>query len=1093
MKADVVWSDRLEYMAEGLFRMWESSSSNDPFSRTCVVVGDMSTRNWLKRYFLFHRGHGSRRILANVDFKPIAEFVNDWLAAQTSDGGSAGVRSPSDHPYAKGILAWRIDAILRSHAKDPNLKVLASYIEGRDASVAARRRHELATRLAELYDDYLGGRFQMLAGWERGDLPAGADRWQGYLYRLLVDEVPETYTRDYVKALSPDADLETAFENGFTRYEAVHVFDVATAPWPYIEMLKKISAATPVTFWNFNPSKEYWLDDPTKRAAMRDMARRIRTALMNGETPPEAEQEDMFGTPDMKLIGALAGGARGVLSEELDIDGNGCRWAGAEGASDFDALRSTNPEVHVCHSPRRELEVARDALHRFFKGHPDARPCDAQILCADWGNYAPLVESVFAYGGAGSMPVSVDGADQQESPIAHSLGDLLLFRNNRFGVNAVFALLGVPEIRDRFGIDTDGLSVLREMVKACNIHWGYDDADVRAILGKDCVDESCPFTWRHGLDRMALDALLGPRRDERNLVDAGKLGRLQPHGSVEEERARLVGRLNAFVTALAELRAFMRSDHLPETWGKRLLQAIDDFYSAKGDSENEVSRLRMAVNSVAHDAAKACEFARVEPRAIPGDVFCRAVTDAVGHGAGHASNAGDAVRIAPLSIGTAVPARFVWICGLSDGVFPRCDNRPSFDLVGRHPTIFDVTTRERDALALLKAAMGAREQLAFSYVGRNIQTNEKMPASVPLIDLMDWFKSSGVELKEYEHPLQSFSPRYFLPSGKSGPALPPNYSRTDRDAAVAIDSRTGGRQETEAALPEVVPFPPAESGDTVIDVEDLVDFYSRPNHFIAKERLGIRMSKPEYELLNDEDDVAAKLPNDIAFDLSVAGPGAFDLDVEAERLREEGCSADVGEIKAAMQETIDGTEEFRERRLDYKKASREGFACEDKTLTEALTDFRENGRPVSYHVNLSADGKPVVVNGLRREIELNVVPSGRVAHVFDWSTWSKIYPSQFASAWIRHVAGHAAGGRFVSVIVCAYGNTRTASTLRPFASKDEAAAKLEKIVKRAMSPVPFDIDAARGKDVDPFDVFGEVLSMPDDMLVKTQQPRQPRK
>ena len=97
----VYWSDRLEMLADRMFAEWEMMPVRDPFARMCVVVGDISTRNWLQRRFLLHRKPGVRRILANIDFKPIAEFVNDWLAAQTH-GSDGAHRRPDEHPCSKG-------------------------------------------------------------------------------------------------------------------------------------------------------------------------------------------------------------------------------------------------------------------------------------------------------------------------------------------------------------------------------------------------------------------------------------------------------------------------------------------------------------------------------------------------------------------------------------------------------------------------------------------------------------------------------------------------------------------------------------------------------------------------------------------------------------------------------------------------------------------------------------------------------------------------------------------------------------------------------------------------------------------------------
>ena len=96
MALKVYWSDRLEALAERMFEEWECAPAHDPFARMCIVVGDMSTRSWLQGYFLLHRRPGVRRILANIDFKPLPELVNDWLAAMCGKDGER--RNPAEHP-----------------------------------------------------------------------------------------------------------------------------------------------------------------------------------------------------------------------------------------------------------------------------------------------------------------------------------------------------------------------------------------------------------------------------------------------------------------------------------------------------------------------------------------------------------------------------------------------------------------------------------------------------------------------------------------------------------------------------------------------------------------------------------------------------------------------------------------------------------------------------------------------------------------------------------------------------------------------------------------------------------------------------------
>lgn len=1092
MSLRVFWSDRLETMADRMLDEWTSRHPHDPFERVCVAVGDMATRNWLKDRFLLHRAPGVRRVLANIDFMPLPELANDWLAAAVHGREGAEGRDPADHPFSKGVMAWRIDAILREKAADPAFKVLAGYIAAGGEKAEERRRFDLATRLAQMFDDYLVSRHATLLAWERGRIPSGGDeRWQALLYRELTNGA-RSYAADYAEALAPDFDPKRAFANGFPRYAAVHVFDVMDAPWPYLAMLKKISTTIPVTFWTFNPSRGFWLDNPTKKQMLRDRAVRLRKALENGEGPDEEPETPDFSTADSRLLGALATGSRGMLSNELDLTEGDCEWLGDGGGGDFATLRSSAAEIHVCHSPRRELEAARDALHRFFAENKEAKFSDALVLCADWQKYSPLLEAVFSGKDAAGMdgvtlPIATAGMSSS-TPITFSFGELLDFRTNRFEVSKVFALLGVPEIRDKFGIDADGLSALRDMVKKDNIHWGYDDADVENILGTEGNEKvGCShFTWRRGLDRLTLDALLGPREDEDALYDAGRIGRLLPNGHIEADRASLVGGLDRFAKRLAELRKFLKASHTAEEWRAGLLKVIDDFYEAKDASLGEVLGLRKAVDAVAAAAIKAREVdGRSPEEAISGDVFCKAVTGAVKDGTRKLFSVGDAVRIAPLANGSAVPARFVWICGLNDGTFPRNGFRPTFDLIGRHPTMYDVSPRERDAMALLKAAMGARGKLYLSYVGRDIRTNAEIPPAVPLTDLLEWFRASG-NPRDYVHPLHPYSGEYFLEGAK----LSYSYSATNRETAAALAKIRMEDTADETALPMVVPFPPSENGETVIGLEELAEFCAQPNRFLAKKRLGLRLVKPVMDLLEDDDGLDAGLPFDLSLRIKIRGKDAVpDISGQAEVLAESGISLTDEEIVQVVEAQDDATAPFREKVLAYKDGSPE-YQNLDIAIAKALADWEDDAIAKSLHVTFTEGGHPVTVTGAIRTIPLEMGSRSRMEHAFSFSAKKEENsPSEKIRAWIRHLAGHAAGGHFVTVMMFGDKDPKPARTFRPIEA-EEAKQSLKNIVEMAQRPFPFDLASASGsKDDNLTEKCLASLGNYKERIISTQQPK----
>lgn len=1081
---DVYWSDRLELLADEMFEKCELDSSSDPFEKRCVLVGDIATANWLKNYFLLKRKSGANRIFANFDFKPFPEFINDWLAA-FAHGTESSSRRPSEHPYARNILSWRIDAVLSRCCDDKEFSVLRSYISDSDGRQNAKRRFLLASRLAELFDSYLESRSGMLAQWERGNIPSGKNRWQALLYRLLVESESNTYVKDYEKALADDADPAAAFSSGFTRYRSIHAFDIAFAPWPYMLMLGKIAKTIPVTFWNFNPSREYWLDNPSKRQSMREMAKALKVALRNGDEPAEFDSDSDFDTADSKLLGALASGAKGVLSAELDLDENGCEWIGDAVVKDFDALRGSSVELHICHSPRRELEVARDALHRFFKENKDAALSDALILCADWARYSPLAESVFASGASASIPISIDGGIVEETPISHSLAQIFAFRDNRFEVNSVFELLAVPEIRLKFGLSPDDFSTLRDMVGKNNIHWGYDDADVRRILGVDDDSTTYPFTWRRGLDRFIVDSLLGLRDDSEALVSISGIGKILPCGNVEDNRARIVGALNSFVTILNDLRLFMLGEHSPEEWQAALLNAIDALYRTDGDAIYELASLRKAIVTTAASAVSAMAIEDEGCAIVGGDVFCSAILASVKSTRRRCSVSCDAVRFAPLNNGCAIPARFVWICGLNDGQFPQSEYRPAFDIIGMRQTVFDVSSRDRDTFAFLKAAMGARGYLSFSYVGVDIHKNEKIPAAVPLLDMLDWMRSSDIEVKKYEHPLQSFSPQYYDKESK----LPPCYSGEDYDAAriLAYSDKTGSTIN----LKDCWPFSLSEE-TTYLDLDDIIAFFTRPYQYLLRSSLGVVFPKTKYDVLSDDDKLEADLPLDLNALLTVGGLDVLsDIDVKAEYLREREYSSPTEALKALMTDRVENTVKYRQRPLSYGKNNGEGFNCRaGKTIASAYLDWLNNGEVKSYqyeftYVDDEKGNRNISISGYHKEVVLEVEPNGSLAHTFYLSLYSSVYTSQLLESWIRHIVGHAAGQSFVTVIICT--EDGTAQTFRPL-SKGDAVEKLAEIVKIALTPFEFSLALALNdvSDDKAFpEHFNEIIDSLKGCIVKT--------
>lgn len=1047
--ATVFWSDRLEVLAEGLFQCWEACTSRDPFAQFCVVVGDLATRNWLQHTFLMHRRAAKRQIWANVVFVPIAEFVNDWLAAQVHQ--QTGARKAAEHPYAKGVLAWRIEAILRDHGGEAPFEPLQRYLAGDAPEHVARKRYALAVQLAELFDGYLAACYAMLRRWEQGQRAPGEEPWQVALYQLLARETPGTYAKDYEAALAAEADPERAFAAGFPRYAGVAVFDVSVAPWPYLKMVEQVARVLPTTWWNFNPSQAYWLEDPTKRQATRDFARQLTQTLMDGGELPEAET--IFPMPESRLLGALGAGGRAVLAAELEMTGFAPQWLGGE-EEPFASLAASAPEIHACPGPRRELEAAKEAMHRFFADHPQAQPCDALLLCADWQTYAPLVEAVFMGGAEGQIPVQLAQGTRSESVMVQAWEQLLSFRYNRFEVSAVFELLGCPEVRLRFGLAFDEVGMLREMVRQNNLHWGVDAADVARVLHQapeEAPDEAqTPFTWRRGLDRFVVDALYGPHEGVGEMVELAGLGAILPVGEVEGERAQSVGKLAGFVEALARLRQTLQGERTAEAWQEVLLKALESFYLAdEGEALVEANAIRHAIVSTTREMLVARSVAKRQPECVPGEVVCQAVLRAIKGAFRGTSAPGNAVRVAPLTPGAAVPAKFVWICGLNDGTFPRVDFKPSFNLVWRKPSLFEVSEREVDGYAFLKAVLGAREKLGLSYVGVDAQSQKKIPASVFLLDIEDWLRESGVPYASYTHPLHAHSPRYFLPPGAADEdPLPVAFSAVNREIAARLCTEVAPE-----SAPEVVPFAFAPGQERKIALEDLAAFYAHPCERIARKRLNLSPPRVDQAALSDEDAMAVSPSKSIVSQNLLQHDALMGEPLLLPRLREEGCSLGEQEIRATLEQLAT---EYALMPLRYSDKACKPFSTR-LSLPEAARRWCDEGEVCDVTQEVMAAGQPVTVTGQVKLVPFATTGVGELAHLFRFGQRWKVDEAEERTVWVFHVAGHAAGQRFATVMM---GLNRSQAQVFPPMEQTVAQDLLAALVAQALKPCPFALSLA---------------------------------
>lgn len=800
---NVVWGDCLSKLADRLFD--SAFPHADPFKPECVIVGNKITSTWLKQHFLFEKENQKQRVFANWDFALLHQFVNDWLAYNQNHTGK---RQVSLHPYAMDNLHWRIYKQLGSAVTRAELKVLADYINVQGSPVPLRR-WGLAGQLARLFDDYQNYRPDMLLQWEKGEIANldSALQWQPIIWRDLVTENGDTYLQQFIN-------MENSLfgEQIAQTFRRVSIFNVASMPIPYLHFFFCLSEYLPVDLYAFNPSREAWFDDNLSQGQR-------YFSLIGSEDP-----SDLLDAPN-QLLSRLAKGAQRFLSELLDRTGGQAEadtaFAEDQNAtllqqvqtlirncenvtderlphSDFDH----SIEIHICHSLQREVEILHDRLLQWFADNPSYQPRSVQIMVAGLDKYTSYIDAIFnskQRHAAEYIPYAIsERSSLNAGPSGSAFLGILRVHACRYSAARVMEILDTEAVYMAFDLSADDVASLKRLIARSAIRWGVDGAWVTDTIKAPVPDHA---TWRRGLDRMLLGYALGQKEGDISndgVVNCGALGVLLPQTEIEGDSAKRVACLIDFWERLVEHAEGLQRPCCAQEWVTRLNAVLDTFFHETGDTFAELSELRKIVLRLGY----AMSYVGDEP--VPLEVIANILETQFAIPAQADALGVNGVLFTPLKNMCATPRPLICIMGISEGMFPRADERSAFDLIAKQSRRGDRSLRLEDRLAFLEAIMCARQNLYISYIGYSVQTNEEIPPSAVVTELRQYIEQTFATLdkagepyplRTVQHYLQPFNAAYF--DRKSG--MPLSRSKENYLAALQLSELNKDHNHTTAA------------------------------------------------------------------------------------------------------------------------------------------------------------------------------------------------------------------------------------------------------------------------------------------------------
>src|SRR5262245_24026147 len=399
-------------------------------------------------------------LAANVRFPLPSGFLWETFRALLPD-------VPASSPLEPAVAVWHLRTILESLEDTPGFAPLHDYLRGADE----RGRHELAARIADLFDQYLVYRPQWIARWEAGE----DEGWQAALWRRLVARIAEPHRASVaeaaLRALAGPAP-------GGALPRRVTVFGIPTMPPAYLRALRRLADHVDVHLFLLDPCREYWGDVERPRRArdrgvppaepgaalLASLGRQGRDFLdLVVECEPHREEAAFVDPGDDSLLHALQ-------SDLLTLRERADRIAVAP---DDRSL-----QVHVCHGTMREVEVLHDQLLWLFECHPELTPADVVVMTPDVDDYAPAIEAVFG-GTPGERRIPFTVADRSlraESPLVEAFLGLLDLPGSRYDADRLLALLDTPAVHRRFEIAAGDLDLVQRLVTESAVRWGVDAA-----------------------------------------------------------------------------------------------------------------------------------------------------------------------------------------------------------------------------------------------------------------------------------------------------------------------------------------------------------------------------------------------------------------------------------------------------------------------------------------------------------------------------------------------------------------------------------------------------------------------------------------
>ncbi|MBA3008574.1 MAG: exodeoxyribonuclease V subunit gamma [Proteobacteria bacterium] len=772
--------------------------------------------------------------------------------------------------FARDALSWRIDALLQQITQQgqekpsPLFAPLLRYMSGEQSGL---KRYQLSQQLANIFDQYQIMRTEMLDGWQQQRLSSSnpAEEWQMALWAQLrksLDNTPHRgeMLRRFLQRLQGPEDVAAILP------ARLSVFGLHSMPPLLLDCLHAVSCHCEVHLYLLTPCQNYWLDIPGKRQLIRENLCRLGENLEPIPFIPEIH-------PLLNSLGKQGQDFQAMLLDRIDnlidsdsyedpvqtktpcllhrlqsdlLDGG---WKEREDNEKI--CLDSSLTIVSCHSAVREVMVLKDQILRWLQSNPEMELRDIVVMAPDIQEYAAIIPAIF-------HDIQHSIADRSLRHHNSSLAVFLQFLDlavSRCSWSEVIDLLARPELMPAFSLTESDCELIQHWITSSGIRWGLSSKQLQSLdlvapapsLAPTTLDHpwSAPVqaevTWQAGLDRL----LMGYAMDWDMPVD-----RILPYPDIEGSQARPLGGLCQFIELLAQAAEVLARPRPLSAWSTLLLSYVDALF---GQDMEDLAQLREILTTL--DS----RFGAFHHHDVPLEVIRAWLETTASESKSSAGFLRGQLTFCSMLPMRSIPFQAVCLLGLNDGVFPKTDRHPPFDLLGEKFIPGDRSKRGDDRYQFLEALLSARKYLYLSHVGQSNRSGNGIPPSVLITELIETLRLSyGIEDPMQTHPLQPFSPRYFQvplhPSMERATLSHPwpasclfSYNEHNCEVARAL-LHPPQTQNPEPWWSGSLP----DDGTFTVNLVDLFRFFAHPQKWFVRNRLNIRLDTKSELPVNSE-------------------------------------------------------------------------------------------------------------------------------------------------------------------------------------------------------------------------------------------------